>query len=146
MEKLIDSKLFVLFGIIIVLAATIYIALDYFEWPEKAEVVEEELEVIIDEGGEVFVNNGEGFVIKLESNPTTGYSWQVQLDSTYVELVSSEYVPLPAEEEMVGVGGEEIFTFLASAPGQTEIIFSYLWPWEEGVEPIETLRYQVNIE
>ena len=146
-EKLIENKLFILFGILIVLAGVIYFALDYFYWPEKAEVTEEAPEVITEEEQEVNVKKGDNFVIELEANPTTGYQWEVQLDSNYLQLDKREYVPdAPEDEALVGSGGYELFHFSVLKSGETEIIFTHLRPWEEGVEPIKTLKYKVNIE
>jgi len=46
-----------------------------------------------DENGtvkEIKVN--ESFVIKLVSNPTTGYSWKAAFDEEFLALVKSEYI------------------------------------------------------
>lgn len=40
-----------------------------------------EIKVYSDAKQTIEVNIGEGFVIALKSNPTTGYSWQVQFDA-----------------------------------------------------------------
>jgi inhibitor of cysteine peptidase len=77
----------------------------------------------------------EEFFIMLAANPTTGYEWQVDTDPEYVELKKREYSP--SQPELLGSGGQETFAFLALKSGETEIVFSYLRPWEEGVEPIE---------
>jgi len=83
---------------------------------------------------EIKTKNGENFSIVLEANPTTGYEWQVDFDSVYLELVEKNYIP--DSLELIGSGGEETFEFLAKKSGTTEITFSYLRPWES-VQPIE---------
>ncbi|MBU0646396.1 protease inhibitor I42 family protein [Patescibacteria group bacterium] len=87
------------------------------------------------------VKVGEEFTIVLDSNPTTGYSWEATIDSELVSLAGKDYEAKGAE--MVGAGGEEIFTLQAKEVGQAEIIFSYLRPWEGA--PIKQITYFINI-
>jgi inhibitor of cysteine peptidase len=64
-------------------------------------------------------------VITLESNVTTGFAWTLArgLDPSVLELVDSTYVE--PETELVGAGGEEIWTFRAVGEGSTELELSY---------------------
>lgn len=89
--------------------------------------------------------NGKEFSISLESNPTTGYSWQADFDADYIELIKQEYLAAATETEVVGSGGEDKFTFKALKVGETEITFSYLRSWES-VQPIEKTIYQITIK
>lgn len=91
------------------------------------------------------VKNGGEFVINLESNPTTGYSWQETSDSTMVSLISVDYEEDQAEEGMVGVGGKEFFTYRALQSGETEIEMVYGQHWEGG-EVDAPLIFTVVIE
>ena len=79
---------------------------------------------------------GEIFELGLESNPTTGYQWQLAqpLNEDIVMLINSEY--FPPEGELVGAGGKEIWTFETVGPGTVEISFKYIRPWEVDV-PVE---------
>jgi predicted secreted protein len=88
---------------------------------------------IQDNGSSIEVEKGEEITILLDSNPTTGYSWisGEEIDTNIVELTDSEYFQTEKEEEMVGVGGFEVFTFKAISSGQTEIVLYYMRPWEE---------------
>lgn len=84
---------------------------------------------------------GSQFTVRLESNPTTGYEWQVAriADETVVRLVDSRYVP-PASN-LLGAGGEQVFTFEGLKEGRTAITLEYARPFEEG--PIS--RHTVNV-
>ena len=96
-----------------------------------------------DENGtvkEIKVN--ESFVITLVSNPTTGYSWEVDFDGEYLTLVKAEYIP--DQPELTGSGGVEKFTFTGLKVGTTEITMNYKRPWEE--ESIKTQVVKVTIE
>jgi len=96
------------------------------------------------------VEAGLEFALVLESNPTTGYSWQLAepLDEDVVELVSSEFekkTPEESEGEIVGAPGEEVWTFEAIAEGETEITLEYVRPWETDVAPEETVTFEVKV-
>lgn len=88
---------------------------------------------------------GENFTITLESNPTTGYSWQLAkpLDEKIVKLVGSEYVP--SKTDLVGAGGEENWTFLAVKKGTTRISLKYVRPWEKDKPPVEEKTFLVKV-
>ena len=86
--------------------------------------------------------------IKLESNPTTGYSWFLsdKVDSTIVSVTDPVFIESKKDKELVGAGGYEIFTIKAIAEGKIDIILNYERPWEEGVEPIETFEITISVE
>ena len=79
---------------------------------------------------------GNSFSIKIESNPTTGYSWQLAspVYGKLVRHVSNKYYP--AKTGLVGSGGVEIWTFKAIKRGNTRIKFKYVRPWEKGIAPV----------
>lgn len=90
----------------------------------------------------VEVKIGDKFFVTLDANPTTGFQWEVDFDSSFFKLVHQEYTP--SQKDLIGAGGTEVFTFQALKPGETEIKFSYLRPWEK--EASEQLVYKVIIE
>lgn len=84
----------------------------------------------------------ENFTITLESNPTTGYQWEVNFEPEYLQLVDKKYIP-PEEQQLVGAGGQETFTFLPLQSGETQITFLYKRRWEE--KEIKRFVYEVII-
>ena len=86
--------------------------------------------------------------IRLESNPTTGYSWFLsdKLDSTIVSVTDPVFIEPKKDKEIVGAGGYEIFTVKAISKGKISIILNYERPWEEEVEPIETFEITISVE
>ena len=77
------------------------------------------------------VGVGQGFNIALDSNPTTGYSWEAQFDSTVIELVEKRYQTSEAAGTgIVGAGGTETFEFKARTKGETKITMTYKRRWE----------------
>jgi inhibitor of cysteine peptidase len=93
------------------------------------------------------------FSIKIESNPTTGYSWAMQpLKENEQILVKfkQQKVEEPGEEskteKLLGAPTYEIFTFEALAPGEAVIMLHYRRPWEKDVPPIQKHKVIVTIE
>jgi inhibitor of cysteine peptidase len=74
---------------------------------------------------------GEEFTVELESNPSTGYEWQVTeiADEQVVRLVDSEYVP--PESDLLGASGKQVFTFEAVDEGSTRITLEYARAFED---------------
>lgn len=87
---------------------------------------------------------GKTFSLILDANPSTGYSWSANFNQDYLELVSRDYHG-SENEELVGMGGYEIFEFKAIEPGQVEISFFYARPWES-VQPLEKKVYDITIK
>ena len=98
------------------------------------------------DGEIVEVKSGEDFAITLEANPTTGYQWEVDFNSNFIQLIDREYIPNSSPPGLVGSGGQEAFDFLALKPGKTDITFSYQREWEQGVPPIEKKIYKIIIK
>lgn len=100
-----------------------------------------------DNGTAIELNAGQMLVVTLESNPTTGYRWEVsEVDkSVLTQMGEAEFQEAPKEDEqVVGVGGTETFRF-ASAPGSTTLTLLYNRSWETDVEPADTFTVEVTV-
>lgn len=82
--------------------------------------------------------------ITLASNPTTGYSWQASQTEELFKIDSS-YSEKEHPEGMVGVGGNETFTFTPLKAGKTEVTLTYARPWEGG-EQSDQIVYVFEID
>lgn len=82
-------------------------------------------------------------VIRLESNPTTGYYWvQTAGDDAVITQVSDDYVADPAPEGVVGSGGMQEFVYTGVAKGKTTVTLSY----QRGPEDVfETRKIKVKV-
>ena len=87
--------------------------------------------------------NGE-FIIALDSNPTTGYSWEERHDDTFLNLVNVDYKGSEAQGKL-GTGGVQYFWFKAIKAGETQIVFNYMRPWES-FPPKDTKTFTVKIQ
>jgi inhibitor of cysteine peptidase len=96
-----------------------------------------------DVGTEITVGVGEQFEIRLESNPTTGYAWQVVEQPDAIELVSSEFEA--PDTSLVGAGGVEVFVFEGASAGSGALRLEYVRSFEDPPEPAETAEFQVQV-
>ena len=87
---------------------------------------------------------GEEFNITIPSNPSTGFEWWTEFDPQFLTLVGARSTQDNVSLEMVGVPENEVFTYRAVIPGETEVYLLLLQPWENGTIA-QRLIYPVNI-
>jgi inhibitor of cysteine peptidase len=92
------------------------------------------------------IKAGQYFKIALNSNPSTGYGWQlaVPLNEKIVGNAGETYI-LPANP-IPGAGGKEIWNFISINQGSTEISFKYIRPWEKNVKPVRESTFKIIVE
>jgi len=84
------------------------------------------------------------FVIKLKSNPTTGFSWFLKdYDAGLIEAVGHKYYP-SGNKNLIGAPGFELWSFKVkpaafTVPHELEIKFVYVRPWESAAKPTEAV-------
>jgi predicted secreted protein len=84
----------------------------------------------------------QALVVTLGSNPSTGYSWALQMDPEgFLTLDASAYEPVGPQ--LPGSGGQQRFRFTARRSGRTTLIFTSRRPPEP---PLQTIRYLVLVE
>jgi len=101
-----------------------------------------------DNNKEIKLKVDEAIKIKLQSNPTTGYSWNLsgETDASIISLTSSDYKTSSSDKEVVGAGGYDTITFKAVAKGNTTIILTYNKSWEENIEPEDTFKLNITVD
>jgi len=113
--------------------------------PETTGLMNMDLPVYTGNDSSIKAQAGGNFLIRLDSNPTTGYSWELADDysQTVIELIESTYQA--PETQRKGAGGQELWQFKAVGTGNTLITLRYRRPWEEGVPPIKTQTFEVAV-
>jgi len=110
---------------------------------------DEEINVDEDDAdGQVELEQGQILVVTLESNPTTGYRWELAetKESILEQMGEAEFKQSQTGgPPLVGAGGWEIFRFKAISAGQMTLQLVYRRSWEEGVEPVKTFSIQVLV-
>jgi inhibitor of cysteine peptidase len=96
-------------------------------------------------GSKVEVEAGGVLVVSLESNPTTGYMWEIEEIDDEILRQEGE-VEYKAESDLVGAGGVETFRFKALTAGEGELKLVYRRPWEGGIEPLEIFSITVIVK
>jgi inhibitor of cysteine peptidase len=75
------------------------------------------------------------FIIKLKSNPTTGYTWSLHdYDKTLLSLVKHQY--LAPTSGLIGASGYDQWTFKMNKvaftqPQRTSLKLTYARPWDK---------------
>jgi predicted secreted protein len=89
---------------------------------------------------------GDEFKLVFESNPSTGYHWEIigGLDSKIVELVQ-QYYQSNSEVTLVGGGGVDIWVFRAVGAGTTTITVGYFPPSNGASEPEKTETFTLIV-
>jgi inhibitor of cysteine peptidase len=97
-------------------------------------------------GKTIVLDKGASLIISLESNPSTGYVWQVgNNDNAILKLVGQPAFH-PGPHHLIGEPGHLSFTFEAIATGSDSIELRYLRPWEKGVAPAKTFGVIVMVK
>ena len=100
-----------------------------------------------DSGGRAELDAGDLLVVTLESNPTTGYAWEVsEVDKAVLAQVGEAEFQEAAQEgeQLVGAPGVQTFRFEA-ARGETTLTLVYRRSWEKDVEPLQTFTVEVVV-
>lgn len=93
-------------------------------------------------GDSISVEQGDTFVVALEANPTTGYTWTAD-DNPDVTFVKSRQV---TSSTMPGAPGMQQLTFEATATGSSTLVLSYARSFEAGVPPVQTESFPLTVK
>jgi inhibitor of cysteine peptidase len=98
-----------------------------------------------DDGRQIEIAEGQDLVVSLQSNPSTGYSWErVPVEDEILQQAGE-----PEFEEgrpgVVGAPGEQVFRFQAARTGTTKLDLVYHRPWEQEAKPAGTFSVTVVV-
>lgn len=96
-----------------------------------------------DAGRSFTLNVGDGAVITLEENLSTGYSWEVAGLPASISVVEASH-DQPASH-MVGATGTKVFRFAAIARGAGQIVLSLRRPWEPPGAAVRSFAIRVTV-
>lgn len=96
-----------------------------------------------DNGSLAELKVGQALAISLESNPSTGFRWEVNdLDEGKLQQVGE--AEFEARSDLVGASGVETFRFKAAGVGETTLKLVYRRAWEDK-PPLETFSCKVVV-
>ncbi|MDR2173787.1 MAG: protease inhibitor I42 family protein [Burkholderiales bacterium] len=100
-------------------------------------------------GADLPLEVGQQLEVRLQSNRSTGHQWmQTEPMRGMLRDASPRYEIPPSpegSEPRTGVGGTEIFSFVAARPGVQVLIFEYRRSWETSQEATKRIYYRVVI-
>ncbi|MBN1485142.1 MAG: protease inhibitor I42 family protein, partial [Chloroflexia bacterium] len=96
------------------------------------------------DGSRIELKADQVIVLNLESNPSTGYSWQVSgLDQRILRQVgTSEWLP---QSGLLGAPGTQVLRFAGVSQGETTLRLVYHRPWEASLGPAKTYSLDVQV-
>jgi Predicted secreted protein len=99
-------------------------------------------------GQQYQVQAGQTFMLDLNSNPTTGFTWMTKNagDENIISLLGSAYQTEVSDNQPVvaGQGGKQYWYFKALQPGTTDLQLVYARPWES-VQPAQVYSLTINV-
>jgi inhibitor of cysteine peptidase len=99
-----------------------------------------------DKEGKVKLAKGDTLEVRLPSNRTTGFSWQIaKIDKDKLKSQGKPVYEAP-KKGLIGAGGTEVFRFTAEAAGKSELELIYKRPFEKDKPPAKTYKLTVEIE
>ncbi len=99
-----------------------------------------------DSGRVLNLKPGDTFEVRLEANPSTGYSWMVAPEKTDIVRQKSIKFMRGGVGDVAGAGGKNIWKFESVKAGSLKLTFSYQRPWEKGVPAVKTVWYSVVVQ
>ena len=99
----------------------------------------------LDKDMTVDIKQGQTLELEVDSNPTTGYSWDVTSSVNAGVLRQKRKYKYIPESDLVGAGGIQIFYFEGLQRGTAELTFEYRRPWEKDKEPARKCLVRVNV-
>jgi len=99
-----------------------------------------------DDGATIGLKTGQMLAVRLDSNPSTGYSWQVsQVNDAVLKQQGEPQFIRPADAPP-GAGGAQVFLFSAAAGGSTTLMLVYRRSFEPEVAAAQTFTVQVTVD
>jgi inhibitor of cysteine peptidase len=91
---------------------------------------------------------GQQLIVRLPSNPTTGYRWSLAAPVTGVLKLdgAAGFEPSPSGRGLVGAPGHEVWRFRAMKRGQGTVRFEYRRSWEKDVPPTRALSFTATVK
>jgi inhibitor of cysteine peptidase len=99
-------------------------------------------------GTSVELAAGQALLVRLPSNPTTGYRWVYVEPKDAVLRVDgpSAFEAAQSAANTAGAGGTEIWKLAPLKAGQQQLRFEYRRPWEQDVAPSQVATYAVTVK
>ena len=96
-------------------------------------------------GSEIDVDAGEEFEIRLDSNPSTGYGWELSESTTPGLVVLESRTHVVADSDLVGASGTDVFVFEAVS-GAGVLCLEYVRSFDDPVVAERVAEFVVRVD
>ena len=97
-------------------------------------------------GKQIEIAVGGSITVTLDSNATTGYSWEFKGISNPAILEKTDNKYEAPTTGLMGAGGKEVWTFKALKAGTTTLSMEYSQPWEGGQKGANSFNVTVVVK
>jgi inhibitor of cysteine peptidase len=97
-----------------------------------------------DNGKDIDLPAGDELVVRLKSNPSTGYSWAIKGDPSPLRLVKSSTKRSGQTGQAAGTPVTQEFRLTSTSAGMASLTLEYRRPWEYTAGPARKFHLQVN--
>ena len=98
-----------------------------------------------DSGGTASLIPYQPLVVRLPTNPSTGYMWSYTVAGDQVLVLDTLTGEAPAPDGMAGVPGLEVWSFRARGTGRAVLTYIYARPWEKNALPAKIFTLNVEV-
>jgi len=93
------------------------------------------------------LHTGQQLILRMPSNPTTGFRWLVRDSAANVlHSLGPEVYSNPEDAGLVGSAGVSTWRFEARQAGEGRLHLTYERPWEVGVVPAQRFECQIRVK
>jgi inhibitor of cysteine peptidase len=90
-------------------------------------------------------SNGATLAVRLPSNGTTGYTWEVDQLPPMLRIVAEDYQAPATKHAVAGAGGVQTLTFRTTNGGEGRLRLVYRQPWDKTAAPADTFTYSLRV-
>jgi inhibitor of cysteine peptidase len=98
-----------------------------------------------DNGRDIDFTAGDMLIVRLPSNPSTGYGWTVAGEPAPLKLQKSTFHKKASNGKAVGATGTSVFQLTATSSGIANLTLVYRRSWEYNSPPLKTFAVRVNV-
>jgi inhibitor of cysteine peptidase len=98
-----------------------------------------------DSGRQITIPMGRIVLVRLDANPSTGYSWSVIGNPAPLVFVSSEYEAGKQKQQPPGSPEMQVLRLKSDRAGTGDLKLGYRRPWEKDVAPAKTFQIHVTV-
>jgi inhibitor of cysteine peptidase len=132
-------KRWIALGVLVVIGVALLVAVVAVPWGDDAPT--EKATKTYHQGDSIDVAVGEEFVVSLEANPSTGFTWTAA-GNPDVTFVSTRQVPGGTQP---GAPGTQEFVFDGRQAGESKLVFTYGRSTEKSNPPAKVARLPLTV-